>query len=75
MTIADYHALGRRGAYGSEQEIADYLGVARITAQTRRLKGRDWPPAYKFGKKVMYRWSEVEAWAESQRVGATKITK
>jgi hypothetical protein len=62
----------RKRAYGTEAQVADYLGLARITAQMRRLKGRDWPPAYKFGKRVMYRWCEVERWAESRKIGGAQ---
>lgn len=62
----------RKPAYGTEAQVADYLGLARITAQMRRLKGRDWPPAYKFGRRVMYRWSEVEMWAQSRKIEGAK---
>ncbi len=62
----------RPAAYGSEAEVAAYLGLARITMQMRRLKKKDTPPAYKFGRKVLYKWSEVEAWAESRRIGGGK---
>ena len=62
----------QRPAYGTEAQIADYLGLARVTAQTRRLKGRDWPPAYRFGSVVRYKWCEVEQWAESRRIGGAK---
>lgn len=62
----------RAAAYGSEAEVAAYLGLARITMQMRRLKKKDIPPAYKFGAKVLYKWSEVETWAESRRVGGAK---
>ena len=58
--------------YWTESYTAGYLGLARITAQTRRLRGKDWPPSYKFGKRVMYRASEVRAWAESKRIGGAK---
>lgn len=59
-------------AYGTEAQVADYLGLAPITLQTRRLKDRDLPQAYKFGKRIMYRWDQVEAWAESRRIGGPK---
>jgi predicted DNA-binding transcriptional regulator AlpA len=62
----------KRGEYGTEPQIAKYLGLARITAQTRRLKGKDWPKAYRFGRRVMYRWSEVETWAASHAIGGSK---
>jgi len=58
--------------YGTEAQIASYLGLARITAQTRRLKNKDWPPAYRFGRRVMYRWTEVEAWATDRKIGGAK---
>jgi predicted DNA-binding transcriptional regulator AlpA len=61
-----------RGEYGTEPQVAAYLGLARITAQTRRQKGKDWPPAYRFGRRVMYRWSEVEAWAAARKIGGAK---
>ena len=64
--------VDRKPVYATEAEVADYLGLARITAQTRRLKGRDWPPAYRFGSAVRYKWIEVERWAESRRIGGAK---
>jgi hypothetical protein len=54
--------------YWTEPFTAHWLGLARITAQTRRLSGKDWPPAYRFGRRVMYRASEVKAWAEAKRI-------
>lgn len=68
----DSTTVDRKPVYATEAEVADYLGLARITAQMRRLKKRDWPPAYKFGKRVMYKWCEVEAWAQSRRIGHAK---
>jgi hypothetical protein len=62
----------RTPAYGTEQQVAKYLGVARITAQMRRLRRREWPPAYRFGKKIYYRWDEVDAWAAARRIGGPK---
>lgn len=64
-----------RSEYGTEEQVADYLGLARVTAQTRRLKGKDWPPAYKFGRRVMYRWTEVDTWAESRRLERKKAVQ
>ena len=58
--------------YGTELQVAKYLGLARITAQSRRLKGKDWPKAYRFGRRVMYRWIEVEKWAASHAIRGGK---
>lgn len=65
----------QKPVYATEAEVADYLNLALITAQTRRRKGKDWPPAYRFGsgsKAVRYKWAEVVQWAESRRIGGAK---
>jgi len=56
--------LARQGA------VADYLGLSERTMERLRLEGRG--PVYcKFGRRVMYRWADVLAWAEAQRRTST----
>lgn len=54
--------------YWTEQHTAQWLGLAVITLKARRQRGQAFLPAYRFGKRVMYRASEVRAWADAQRI-------
>ena len=56
--------------YLTEQLAAHYLGLAAITLKIWRRKGKPVGTPYKFGKRVMYRRSDVEAYAERQRQAA-----
>jgi excisionase family DNA binding protein len=46
-------------------EVAEYLGLPQQTLYTYRLDGRG-PSAIKIGRHLRYRWSDVDAWVESQ---------
>ena len=46
--------------------LADYLGVPVSTIYDWRTN-RKGPPAYRFGKHVMFALSDVKAWVEHQR--------
>ena len=54
----------------TEQQLADRLGWARITCKTYRRRGKDWPPHYKVGRRVMYNAREVAEW-----IGRRKVVK
>lgn len=46
-------------------ELAEKTGIAASTWNKRRLTG-DSPPHMKIGRRVLYRWSDVEAWLEGK---------
>lgn len=55
----------------SEKELAAITGKAPCTLASERSRGTYHPPYYRFGQKVRYRRSEVEAWmAACRRVPA-----
>lgn len=45
--------------------LALRTGIAASTWNKRRLTG-DSPPHVKIGRRVLYRWSDVEAWLDSK---------
>lgn len=61
------------------QDIEEYLTDKQLEQRTpiKRATYRKWrerggkigPPFYKFGRKVLYRWAEVEKWIASKRIG------
>lgn len=53
--------------YLTEQLAAHYLGLAAITLKIWRGKGKPVAAPYKFGKRIMYRRADVEAYAEQRR--------
>lgn len=46
-------------------QLSERTGVAASTWNKRRLTG-DSPPHVKIGRRVLYRWSDVEEWIESK---------
>ena len=53
--------------YWTEQRAAHYLGLAAITLKTWRLQKRKPIAApYKFGRRIMYRRTDVEAYAAAR---------
>lgn len=54
--------------YVNDHELAARTGIGRSTWQHWRAM-RKGPPYYRFGRRCVYRWSEVETWMASQRVG------
>ena len=46
-------------------QLALRTGIAASTWNKRRLTG-DSPPHVKIGRRVLYRWTDVEAWLESK---------
>ena len=48
------------------QELAERTGVSAITWARKRCLGAPHTPKYlRIGRRVLYRWSDVEAWLES----------
>ena len=56
-----------RVLYLTTDQLAERLGLAPITVETWRKRGKG-PPYVRLGRAVRYRISDVEAWAESQLV-------
>lgn len=48
------------------EQILDTTGLTRSAFYSLRHRGEG-PPAYRFGKRLMFKWSEVEEWIESRR--------
>lgn len=51
------------------QEVADFLGMPVATIHNWRARGIG-PRAYRIGKHVRYRLSEVEAWVATRADGS-----
>lgn len=51
----------------SEKDLAAMVGKSPLSIASERSRGEDLPPFYKFGQKVRYRRSEVEAWMQQHR--------
>lgn len=47
------------------EQLAMRTGIAASTWTKRRLTG-DSPPHIKIGRRVLYRWSDVEAWLKTK---------
>ncbi len=56
-----------QAVYVDDRELAKRTSIARITWQTMRARGQG-PAYFKLGRRVLYRWTEVEEWIESRRV-------
>jgi predicted DNA-binding transcriptional regulator AlpA len=57
--------------YLNERAVSAYLGISMRTIQRWRLNG-DGPPYYAFGpRRILYRQSDLDAWAITRRVGST----
>jgi hypothetical protein len=63
------HAPDRDG-FAPQKAVADFIGLSERTMERLRLDGRG-PAFYKFGRRVMYRWRDVLAWADGQRRTST----
>jgi predicted DNA-binding transcriptional regulator AlpA len=55
--------------YLSEREVARRTSLSTAWLQERRSLGGG-PPWSRCGKRVVYKWSEVEAWIDAQKVTA-----
>lgn len=56
----------------SMQEVADRLGVPLQTLRRWRKHGRG-PKGYPLGRRVNFRWSEVEAWLDQQHEDGPRV--
>ncbi len=65
---SDPHAAAP--VYVDDRELVRRTSIARATWQKMRIEGRG-PEVRKVGRRCLYRWSEVVAWIESQRVGGS----
>ncbi len=57
--------------YVDDRALSARTPIARVTWQTMRQKGEG-PPFYRLGRRCLYKWSEVAAWIEAQRIGGAK---
>jgi predicted DNA-binding transcriptional regulator AlpA len=55
--------------YVDERELERRLGIAGKTWRNWRA-ARKGPPYRKLGKRVVYLWTEVQAWIDAQKVAA-----
>ena len=57
-------------------QAAEYLGLSKRTLETWRLIGGNSRPKFKkFGNRVLYNISELEAWASEQTHTSTSDTE
>jgi len=71
--IRSPNAEGHR-RYVTESQLADELRNSRRTLQRMRADGSG-PLFLKVGRKVIYRWDDVEAWLDTRSVGSTAEAK
>jgi predicted DNA-binding transcriptional regulator AlpA len=50
-----------------DRQLAEHTPISRSEWQKLRRE-KSGPRHYKVGRRVIYRWAEVEAWLESDRV-------
>ena len=69
------HSPGRAHnyAFAGQKQVAEYLGLSARTLERLRLTGGG-PPFRKFGRRVLYQWSEVLEWADGKRRTSTSDT-
>ncbi|MDQ3430753.1 MAG: helix-turn-helix domain-containing protein [Actinomycetota bacterium] len=48
------------------EPVLDYTGLSRSAHYSLRHRGEG-PAAYRLGKRLMFRWADVEAWVETRR--------
>jgi hypothetical protein len=59
-----------RDGFAPQKLVAKLLGLSERTMERLRLEGRG-PAFHKFGRRVMYQWRDVFAWADAQRRTST----
>ncbi len=52
----------------SQQEVAEYLGTTVGTLNTWRYMGKNPIPFLRFGNRIKYRKSDIDAWIEANIV-------
>jgi predicted DNA-binding transcriptional regulator AlpA len=55
----------QRGPLVPLEEVLDYTGLTASSFYSLRHRGQG-PPAYRIGRRLMFRWNEVEAWIDSR---------
>lgn len=48
------------------ERVIEHLGLSASAFYSLRYRDEG-PPAYRLGRRLMYRWSDVERWVESRR--------
>lgn len=56
--------------YGTTEEVAAYLRTTPATLRNMRWMGTA-PKATKVGRKLLWKWSDVDAWLESNTSDST----
>ena len=59
-----------RDSFAPQRAVAEFLGLSERTMERLRLEGRG-PAFRKFGRRVLYQWRDVLAWADAQRRTST----
>jgi hypothetical protein len=59
-----------RDSFAPQEPVAEFLGLSVRTMERLRLEGRG-PVFRKFGRRVMYQWRDVLAWADAHRRTST----
>lgn len=54
--------------YVDDRALEERTPLSRSWYQQARIRGSG-PPWIKVGRRALYRWADVVAWLESQRVG------
>jgi excisionase family DNA binding protein len=70
MAYADAIKAAIPRPLGTVEEVSDHLGVPINTLYQWRRKGVG-PKASRVGRHLRYKWSDVDAWLESQASGGT----
>ncbi len=52
--------------YIDTRVLAERYGISPVTAERWRCRGNG-PPFYRFGRRIIYRVSDIEAWLEARR--------
>lgn len=55
------------------EDLCAITGWEKNTIEGKRSRGEDLPPCYRFGRRIRYKLSEVEAWIESKRLVPSSV--
>lgn len=61
----------RRGLYGTPAEVSQEITVSTATLAQHRSRGTG-PKFVKAGGRVLYRWSDVDAWLDANTYQSTR---
>jgi len=61
--------------YGDQKEVARRYGLSEPMLERDRWDGKHQIPFYKVGRKVLYRFAEIEGWLEKRRQMSTSDVK